>query len=62
MTPWATADTSASADEDRSVALPETVFAPPLAVPGADGTGAPAARPEAKTTLLSGGSALPPES
>ncbi|MFI7099728.1 SUKH-4 family immunity protein [Streptomyces sp. NPDC050161] len=52
-------------DEDRSVGLPETVFAPPLAgIDEVDEAGegdgaAPQARPEAKTELLRGGSQLP---
>ncbi|MFG3272605.1 SUKH-4 family immunity protein [Streptomyces luteogriseus] len=58
-TPWAGTDTNADAGDDRSVPLPATVFAPPLS--GADSDGAPpSATPEAKTTLMSGGSRLPP--
>ncbi|MFH9988385.1 SUKH-4 family immunity protein [Streptomyces luteogriseus] len=58
-TPWAGTDTNADSGDDRSVPLPATVFAPPLS--GADGDGAPpSATPEAKTTLMSGGSQLPP--
>ncbi|MCX3286937.1 SUKH-4 family immunity protein [Streptomyces sp. NEAU-H22] len=58
-TPWAGTDTNADAGDDRSVPLPATVFAPPLS--GADSDGAPpSATPEAKTTLMSGGSQLPP--
>ncbi|MFC7984333.1 SUKH-4 family immunity protein [Streptomyces sp. NPDC057336] len=58
-TPWAGTDTNADAGEDRSVPLPETVFAPPLSdVEG--GTPPPSATPEAKTALMSGGSQLPP--
>lgn len=61
-TPWADADTTSGAGgEDRSVGLPATVFAPPLA--GFDeedeAPSAPRARPEAKTELLHGGSQLP---
>ncbi|WP_367431782.1 SUKH-4 family immunity protein [Streptomyces celluloflavus] len=59
-TPWAAADTTGEAgDEDRSVGLPATVFAPPLT--GLDGTdgGTPQALPEAKTALLRGGGQLP---
>ncbi|MFI6806533.1 SUKH-4 family immunity protein [Streptomyces luteogriseus] len=57
-TPWAGTDTNADAGDDRSVPLPATVFAPPLS--GADSDGAPpSAPPEAKTTLMSGGSQLP---
>ncbi|MFE0721538.1 SUKH-4 family immunity protein [Streptomyces rochei] len=58
-TPWAGTDTNADAGEDRSVPLPETVFAPPLS--GADGaTPPPSVTPDAKTALMSGGSQLPP--
>ncbi|MFF5959937.1 SUKH-4 family immunity protein [Streptomyces luteogriseus] len=58
-TPWAGTDTNADAGDDRSVPLPATVFAPPLS--GADSDGAPpSATPGAKTTLMSGGSQLPP--
>ncbi|SMQ16834.1 Xanthomonas XOO_2897-like deaminase [Streptomyces sp. Ag82_O1-12] len=57
-TPWAGTDTNADAGDDRSVPLPATVFAPPLS--GADSdTAPPSATPEAKTTLMSGGSQLP---
>ncbi|MEC4020110.1 hypothetical protein QMK28_28435, partial [Streptomyces sp. H27-D2] len=60
-TPWAGTDTSARADDDRSVAPPATVFAPPLS--GADDDDVPprpsGVLPEAKTELLSGGSQLP---
>ncbi|MGW8064614.1 SUKH-4 family immunity protein [Streptomyces ziwulingensis] len=58
-TPWAGTDTNADAGEDRSVPLPETVFAPPLSNADHD-TPPPAAPPDAKTTLMSGGSGLPP--
>ncbi|MEY9991928.1 hypothetical protein ABIE67_003960 [Streptomyces sp. V4I8] len=51
-TPWAGTDTNADAGEDRSVPLPETVFAPPL-------SGDDATPPDAKTALMSGGSRLP---
>ncbi|MEV5341108.1 hypothetical protein AB0K93_21920, partial [Streptomyces sp. NPDC052676] len=60
-TPWAGTDTNADAGEDRSVPLPETVFAPPLS--GVDDEPSPAAPsvvPDAKTALMSGGSQLPP--
>ncbi|MFA3875301.1 SUKH-4 family immunity protein [Streptomyces sp. MMCC 100] len=58
-TPWAGTDTNADAGEDRSVPLPQTVFAPPLS--GADDdTPPPSATPDAKTALMSGGSRLPP--
>ncbi|MBD0420603.1 SUKH-4 family immunity protein [Streptomyces sp. TRM S81-3] len=56
-TPWAGTDTNADGGDDRSVPLPETVFAPPLST--GDDTPPPAA-PDAKTTLMSGGSQLPP--
>ncbi|MFF4525329.1 SUKH-4 family immunity protein [Streptomyces bluensis] len=59
-TPWAGTDTNAGAEEDRSVPLPQTVFAPPLTgVDDAD-VPPPGVAPEAKTALLSGGSQLPP--
>ncbi|MCF1596410.1 hypothetical protein L0P92_22950, partial [Streptomyces muensis] len=51
-TPWAGTDTNPGPGEDRSVPLPETVFAPPL-------SGDDAAPPDAKTALMSGGSQLP---
>ncbi|MFB6851787.1 SUKH-4 family immunity protein [Streptomyces sp. NPDC056341] len=56
-TPWAGTDTNADEEEDRSVAPPATVFAPPLV----DGDDVPVstAAPEAKTALMSGGSQLP---
>ncbi|MET9775412.1 SUKH-4 family immunity protein [Streptomyces sp. NPDC006367] len=56
-TPWAGTDTNADTGEDRSVPLPETVFAPPLSEAG--GT-PPSVTPDAKTALMSGGSQLPP--
>ncbi|MFE6958916.1 SUKH-4 family immunity protein [Streptomyces sp. NPDC057696] len=56
-TPWAGTDTNADEEEDRSVAPPATVFAPPL-VDGGD-VPVPTAAPEAKTALMSGGSRLP---
>ncbi|CAL9539826.1 SUKH-4 family immunity protein [Streptomyces sp. enrichment culture] len=58
-TPWAGTDTNADAGEDRSVPLPETVFAPQLNESG-DGAPPPTATPDAKTALMSGGSGLPP--
>ncbi|MFI2379590.1 SUKH-4 family immunity protein [Streptomyces sp. NPDC018964] len=58
-TPWAGTDTNADAGEDRSVPLPETVFAPQLSESG-DDVPPPVAPPEAKTALMSGGSGLPP--
>ncbi|MGX1222456.1 SUKH-4 family immunity protein [Streptomyces ambofaciens] len=57
-TPWAGTDTNADAGEDRSVPLPQTVFAPPLS--GADDdTPPPSTTSDAKTALMSGGSQLP---
>ncbi|MEU8822424.1 SUKH-4 family immunity protein [Streptomyces sp. NPDC048636] len=57
-TPWA--DTNSGGDDgDRSVAPPATVFAPPLAGSDDEDTPVPGVRPDAKTELLSGGSALP---
>ncbi|WP_406170115.1 SUKH-4 family immunity protein [Streptomyces sp. NBC_00996] len=56
-TPWAGTDTNADAGDDRSVPLPATVFAPPLT--DVDDTPPPAATPDAKTALMSGGSQLP---
>ncbi|MFH9423753.1 SUKH-4 family immunity protein [Streptomyces sp. NPDC017529] len=59
-TPWAGTDIREDEEAgDRSVGLPETVFAPPLSGFGEEGTPPPGARPEAKTELLAGGSNLP---
>ncbi|UUU22693.1 SUKH-4 family immunity protein [Streptomyces sp. DSM 40750] len=59
-TPWAGTDTNAEAEDDRSVPLPETVFAPQLSeVNDQDVPPAPSTPPEAKTALISGGSGLP---
>lgn len=61
-TPWAEADTTDGAGgEDRSVELPATVFAPPLAGfdEEDDASTPPRVRPDAKTELLQGGSQLP---
>ncbi|MER5969318.1 SUKH-4 family immunity protein [Streptomyces sp. NPDC002055] len=58
-TPWADA-TPRGDDDDRSVGLPQTVFAPPLSGVDGGGTPPPAASAEAKTALMSGGSQLPP--
>ncbi|MBJ6626873.1 SUKH-4 family immunity protein [Streptomyces sp. I4(2020)] len=55
-TPWAGTDTTADAGEDRSVPLPQTVYAPQVRESGEDGPAAP----DAKTALMSGGSGLPP--
>ncbi|NJP49932.1 hypothetical protein HCJ93_07560 [Streptomyces sp. SBST2-5] len=57
-TPWAGTDTSAEAGEDRSVPLPETVFAPQLSESG-DDTPPPSVPADAPTALMSGGSQLP---
>jgi len=53
-TPWAGTDTNADGGEDRSVPLPATVFAPPLSDLNN------ATPPDAQTSLMSGGSQLPP--
>ncbi|MEU3888094.1 SUKH-4 family immunity protein [Streptomyces sp. NPDC029041] len=58
-TPWAGTDTTADAGDDRSVPLPATVFAPPLSEADSD-TPPPSTTPEARTTLMAGGSQLPP--
>ncbi|WP_338897837.1 SUKH-4 family immunity protein [Streptomyces sp. TG1A-60] len=59
-TPWAGTDTNAEAGDDRSVPLPETVFAPQLSeVNDENDAPAPSALPDAKTALMSGGSRLP---
>ncbi|MFI0263337.1 SUKH-4 family immunity protein [Streptomyces sp. NPDC017056] len=59
-TPWAGTDIREDEEAgDRSVGLPETVFAPPLSGFDDGGTPPPGARPEAKTELLAGGSILP---
>ncbi|MER8056806.1 MULTISPECIES: SUKH-4 family immunity protein [unclassified Streptomyces] len=60
-TPWAGTDTNGGAgeDDDRSVPLPATVFAPPLSGSDADGPRPPVSVPDAKTALMSGGSQLP---
>src|SRR5690606_491715 len=58
-TPWAGPDTTADG-EDRSVPLPDTVFAPSLSEPGEDTPPPPSATADAKTALMSGGSQLPP--
>ncbi|MFD3875626.1 SUKH-4 family immunity protein [Streptomyces sp. NPDC058623] len=58
-TPWAGTDVNSGADE-ASVPLPATVFAPPLS--GSDqeeGPSSSGVAPEAKTTLMAGGSQLP---
>ncbi|MGY4933601.1 SUKH-4 family immunity protein, partial [Streptomyces sp. 900116325] len=55
---WAGTDTNADSD-DGAVALPATVFAPPLSGADDDGTPPPAVSAEAPTALMSGGSGLP---
>ncbi|MGY4902434.1 SUKH-4 family immunity protein [Streptomyces sp. 900116325] len=55
---WAGTDTNADSD-DGAVALPATVFAPPLSGADDDDTPPPAASAEAPTALMSGGSGLP---
>ncbi|MFD5412590.1 SUKH-4 family immunity protein [Streptomyces nojiriensis] len=57
-TPWAGTDVNSGTD-DASVPLPATVFAPPLS--GSDLEDGPSSgvAPEAKTTLMPGGSQLP---
>ncbi|MFG2560549.1 SUKH-4 family immunity protein [Streptomyces sp. NPDC048496] len=57
-TPWAGTDTNADSD-DGAVALPATVFAPPLSGADDDGTPPPVVSAEAPTALMSGGSRLP---
>ncbi|MFG2194291.1 SUKH-4 family immunity protein [Streptomyces sp. NPDC048639] len=56
-TPWADANTHGP-DDDRSVELPATVFAPPLVGDDED-TPQPGVPADAKTELMSGGSQLP---
>ncbi|WP_327297178.1 SUKH-4 family immunity protein [Streptomyces sp. NBC_01197] len=59
-TPWAGTDTNAApGGQDGSVPLPATVFAPPLAGSDDEEAPPPGVAPEAKTTLMSGGSGLP---
>ncbi|KEF20105.1 hypothetical protein DF18_15010 [Streptomyces rimosus] len=59
-TPWSGTDVRADeGGDDRSVGLPETVFAPPLAGFDEQDTPPPSTRPEAKTELIAGGSQLP---
>ncbi|PHQ51244.1 hypothetical protein BLA24_15950 [Streptomyces cinnamoneus] len=55
--PWAGADVSA--DDDHAVGLPATVLAPALSGSDLDDTPPPGVRPDAKTTLMPQGSALP---
>ncbi|MEW2284743.1 SUKH-4 family immunity protein [Streptomyces sp. NPDC047841] len=59
-TPWAGTDTNAGpGEDDRSVPLPATVFAPPLG-DADEAPRPPAVAPDAPTALMSGGSQLPP--
>ncbi|WP_326697942.1 SUKH-4 family immunity protein [Streptomyces sp. NBC_01754] len=59
-TPWAGTDTNTDAGSgEGEVALPETVFAPPLSGSDDDGTPPPSVPAEAATALMSGGSQLP---
>ncbi|MFH8346259.1 SUKH-4 family immunity protein [Streptomyces sp. NPDC018045] len=59
-TPWAGTDIRADEGaDDRSVGLPETVFAPPLAGFGDEDTPPSDAWAEARTELIAGGSRLP---
>ncbi|MGW7199955.1 SUKH-4 family immunity protein, partial [Streptomyces chryseus] len=60
-TPWAGTDTNSAtgSDDDASVPLPATVFAPPLSGSDDDDTPPPGVPPEARTALMSGGSGLP---
>ncbi|WP_078876744.1 MULTISPECIES: SUKH-4 family immunity protein [Streptomyces] len=59
-TPWAGTDTNAgSGEDDRSVPLPATVFAPPLS-DADEAPRPPAVAADAPTALMSGGSQLPP--
>ncbi|MGR4883403.1 SUKH-4 family immunity protein [Streptomyces sp. LARHCF249] len=57
-TPWAGTDVNPGAD-DASVPLPATVFAPPLSGSDLEEAQPSAVAPEAKTTLMPGGSRLP---
>ncbi|MFG2985320.1 SUKH-4 family immunity protein [Streptomyces sp. NPDC048258] len=57
-TPWAGTDVNPGAD-DASVPLPATVFAPPLSGSDLDEAPSSGVAPEAKTTLMPGGSQLP---
>ncbi|MFE2167725.1 SUKH-4 family immunity protein [Streptomyces sp. NPDC059447] len=58
-TPWAGTDVNSGADDDASVPLPATVFAPPLSGSDLDDAPSSGVAPEAKTTLIPGGSRLP---
>ncbi|TLQ45455.1 SUKH-4 family immunity protein [Streptomyces marianii] len=58
-TPWAGTDTNAGSEDDGSVELPATVFAPPLAGADDEDTPPPAVGADAPTALMSGGSQLP---
>ncbi|GHH47565.1 SUKH-4 family immunity protein [Streptomyces candidus] len=56
-TPWAGTDTNSG--DAGGVPLPATVFAPPLVGADDDDTPPPGVGPEAKTSLIQGGSRLP---
>lgn len=59
-TPWAGTDTNIGGDsDDAEVALPATVFAPPLSGADDEGTPPPVVAADAPTALMSGGSQLP---
>ncbi|MDX3536625.1 SUKH-4 family immunity protein [Streptomyces sp. MB09-01] len=57
-TPWAGTDVNSGTD-DASVPLPATVFAPPLSGSDLEDRPSSGVAPEAKTTLMPGGSQLP---
>ncbi|MGW5849992.1 SUKH-4 family immunity protein [Streptomyces sp. NPDC055254] len=57
-TPWAGTDVNPGAD-DVSVPLPATVFAPPLSGSDLEDLPSSGSAPEARTTLMPGGSRLP---
>ncbi|MGW1158391.1 SUKH-4 family immunity protein [Streptomyces sp. NPDC002519] len=60
-TPWAGTDTNAEAGEDRSVPLPETVFAPPLSdSEGGTPPGSPFASPASSASVASAAETPPP--
>ncbi|MBO0516712.1 hypothetical protein J0695_33825, partial [Streptomyces beijiangensis] len=62
-TPWAGTDTNSAPGSDAgSVPLPATVFAPPLAGSDEDDSPASSVKRDAPTSLLRGGSQLPPRS
>lgn len=57
-TPWTGTDTSVDVEDDRSVPLPDTVYSPALSETD-DTPPPPTVAPDAKTTLMEGGSQLP---